>query len=132
MANNKKRVLFSVVQEFIFYGLKYVYPQKPGAMVRGIVTAHSAMPLVEKIQSDQNFVWPYSEGDKRGFAVEPLHPNVPKACLEDEKLYELLALIDAIRLGNVREQKMAMDELKVRLNLLKIAHPERRGMSTSA
>ena len=115
IAYNKKRVLFSAVQEFIFYGLKYVYPQKPGAMVRGIVTAHSAMPLMEKIRSNQNFVWPYSEGDQRGFAVEPLHPNVPKACLKDDKLYELLALIDAIRLGNVREQNIAMDELKARL-----------------
>jgi hypothetical protein len=25
-----------------------------------------------------------------------LHPNVLKACLEDHKLYELLALLDAI------------------------------------
>ncbi len=115
IANNKKRVLFSAVQEFIFYGVKYVYPQKPGTMVRGIVTAHSAMPLVKDIQSNQNFVWPYSQGNQRGFAVEPLHPNVPKACLNDVKLYELLALLDAIRLGNVREQKMAMKELKKRL-----------------
>ena len=39
IANNKKRVLFSAMQEFIFFGLKYVYPQKPGAMVRGVLTA---------------------------------------------------------------------------------------------
>lgn len=116
ISNNKKRVLMSAVQEFMFYGIKYVYPQKAGAMVRGVVTAHSAMPLANKIESNQNFVWPYSEGNQRGFAVEPLHPNVPKACLKDVKLYELLALLDAIRLGNVREQKMAMDELKERLN----------------
>ncbi|MDC8000278.1 hypothetical protein POV26_04475 [Aequorivita todarodis] len=116
IASNKKRLLTSAIQEFIFYGIKYVYPQKPGAMVRGVPTAHSAMPLAKNIQSNQKYVWPYSQGDQRGFAVEPLHPNVPKACLEDEKLYELLALLDAIRLGNVREQKMAMDELKLRLN----------------
>jgi len=115
IANNKKKVLFSAMQEFIFYGLKYVYPQKPGAMVRGVVTAHSAEPLANHIQSEQEFVWPYAKGEDRGFAVGPLHPNVPKACLEDKRLYELLALIDAIRLGNVREQNLAMDELKVRL-----------------
>src|SRR5690554_4167463 len=115
IANNKKRVLAAAIQEFIFFGIKYVYPQKPGAMVRGIATAHSAIPLVKNIQSNQSFVWPYGEGNQRGYAVEPLHPNVLKACLKDVKLYELLALLDAIRLGNVREQKMAMDELQLRL-----------------
>lgn len=115
IANNKKRVLAAAIQEFIFFGIKYVYPQKPGAMVRGIATAHSAIPLAKNIQSNQSFVWPYSEGNQRGYAVEPLHPNVPKACIKDVKLYELLALLDAIRLGNVREQKMAMDELQLRL-----------------
>jgi len=83
-------------------------------MVRGVVNAHSAEPLANHIQSEQRFVWPYAKGEDRGFAVEPLHPNVPKACLEDDKLHELLALIDAIRLGNVREQNLAMDELKAR------------------
>lgn len=115
IASNKKRLLTTAIQEFIFYGIKYVYPQKPGALVRGMATAHSAMPLVKTIQSNQKYVWPYSHGTERGFAVEPLHPNVPKACLQDEQLYELLALVDAIRLGNVREQKMAMDELNTRL-----------------
>lgn len=115
IANDKKRILFSAVQEFIFFGIKYVYPQKPGTMLRGVATAHSAMPLAKTIQSNQKFVWPYSEGNERGFAVEPLHPNVPKACLNDDKLYELLALLDAIRLGNVREKKIAMDEIKKRL-----------------
>lgn len=115
IANNKKRVFLSAIQEFIFFGIKYVYPQKPGAMVRGMLTAHSAMPLAKNIQSNQNFVWPYSEGNQKGVAVEPLHPNVPKACLKDAKLYELLALLDAIRLGNVREQKMAIAELKHRI-----------------
>ncbi|WP_445737705.1 site-specific integrase [Mariniflexile sp.] len=97
----KKRVLMSAVLEFVYFGLKDLYPQKRGAIVRGVVTAHSAMHLVNKIQSNQSFVWPYNEGNQRGFSVEPLHPNVPKACLKNVKLYELLALLDAIRLGNV-------------------------------
>ncbi len=115
MTNDKRKVFKSALLDFITHGLKYVYPQKPGAMVRGIKTAHSAPPLSLEIQSEHHYVWPYAEGSTRGFAIEPLHPNVPKASLEDPKLYELLTLLDAIRIGNTREQNMAIYELKNRI-----------------
>lgn len=111
IASDKKRVMKSSLLEFIEFGLKYVYPQKPGPMVRGIETAHSAPPLSDIIQSNEVYVWPYAQGNLRGFAVEPLHNNVPEAVLRDSYLHQLLALIDSIRLGNVREQKSAMEEL---------------------
>jgi hypothetical protein len=94
------------------HGLKYVYPQKPGALVRGIATSHSAEPLNKIIQSEDNYVWPFAQGNLRGQAIEPLHPSVPKACLKDHVLYELLALTDALRVGKIREQKIAITELK--------------------
>jgi hypothetical protein len=40
---------------------------------------------------------------------------VPKASLEDPKLYEFLALLDAVRIGNTREQNMAINELQNRI-----------------
>lgn len=115
ITNDKRSVFKSALFDFITHGLKYVYPQKPGAMVRGIKTAHSAPPLSFEILSNQNYVWPYAEGDSKGFAIEPLHPNVPKACLEDPKLYELLALLDSVRVGTTREQNVAINELKNRI-----------------
>lgn len=115
ISNNKKRVLRSALLEFILYGLKYVFPQRPGSMQRGMVTAHSAFPLSEKINSEEKWVWPFVEGNQRGLAIEPLHPNVPKACLLDENLHELLSLTDAIRAGNSREFQIAADELKKRI-----------------
>ena len=42
-------------------------------------------------------------GNSRGLIVEPLHPNVPKAAKKDSYLYELLALVDALRIGGPRE-----------------------------
>jgi hypothetical protein len=51
----------------------------------------------------------------RGYALEPLFETVPLAALEDEKLYELLALVDAIREGRVRERSLATEELVKRL-----------------
>ena len=115
ISSNKKRLMKSALYDFIVYGLKYVYPAKAGSLVRGIKTSHSAPPLSDEILSDEIYVWPYVEGDIRGFAIEPLHPNVPKACLKDSRLYELLALVDAIRIGSKREYNFAVNELKRRL-----------------
>lgn len=112
---SRKRVNVLNLLEFIQYGIKYVFPQQPGSIVRGIATAHSASPLDKEIQSDQNYVWPYARGDMRGQAIQPLYKSVPKAILNNKKLYEVLALVDAIRVGKVREQHLAISLLKERL-----------------
>ena len=84
-------------------------------MVRGIPTAHSALPLNKEIQSNESYVWSYAEGKVRGQSIEPLHKSVPVASLKDKKLYELLALTDALRVGKVREKNIAMEELEKRI-----------------
>jgi hypothetical protein len=115
IADNKKAVMKSALLEFLEFGLKYMYPQQLGAVVRGMPTAFSAPPLADKIVSDENVVWPFAEGKARGQAIEPLHPGVPKACLQDSELYKLLALTDGIRVGKAREKKLAIDELRKRI-----------------
>jgi hypothetical protein len=50
-----------------------------------------------------------------GIALEPLYKTVPEASLRDPSLYELLALVDAIRDGRARERKIAEKELINRL-----------------
>lgn len=112
---NGKQVMKSALLEFLQFGLAYVFPQKPGAVVRGIATAHAASPLKESIDSTESYVWPYAKGTQRGQAIVPLYPSVPEAALKDPKLYELLALTDALRVGKVREKALAMEELKKRL-----------------
>ncbi len=112
---DKKRLMNASLLDFLEHGFKFVYPQHPGALVRGMPTAWSAQPLVNEIMSDEQVVWPFSDGLVRGQAVEPLHPSVPQACLQDNKLHELLALCDALRLGRARERKLAIEELKIRL-----------------
>lgn len=116
ISNDKKTVMKLALLEFLKYGLKYVYPQRPSGLVRGVVTAHSAAPLVDFIHSDEVYVWPYAKGKDRGFSIEPLYNNVPEAALKDRLLHELLALVDAIRIGNVREQKIAILELEKHFN----------------
>lgn len=115
VSGDKKQVFKLALLDFLTHGLRYVYPEQPSSLVRGVPTSHSAPPLNKVIQSEQDYVWPYALGSYRGFAIEPLHPNVPKACLEDAKLHELLALTDALRLGRARERNLAIDELIKRI-----------------
>ena len=66
-------------------------------VVRGIPTAHSASPLIDEIQSEENYVWPYAKGHMRGQSIQPLYGSVIQAVELDVQLYEYLALIDALR-----------------------------------
>jgi len=110
-----KKVMRLALMEFIQYGLRYVFPQKPGPVVRGVTTAHSASPLKEHIQSSEDYVWPYGKGTVRGHSIIPLYPSVPEAALKDKRLYELLVLVDALRVGRAREKEIAIHELNLRL-----------------
>lgn len=109
---DKKKVFKSALLKFIEYGLGYVFPAEPGAIGRGIPTAHSAPVLKNEIISQENFVWPYASGHVRGQTILPLYPNQVQAVLQDDKLYNMLALVDSIRVGKVREKDKAMDLLK--------------------
>ncbi|GAB3332668.1 hypothetical protein GCM10027299_39430 [Larkinella ripae] len=113
--STNKQVRSLALLDFLQYGLKYVFPQQPGAIVRGIPTAHSAKPLSAIISSTEVYVWPNADGPARGQAIEPLYHTVDIAIKNDEKLYELLALTDAIRIGKSREVNIAVEELKKRL-----------------
>ena len=60
-------------------------------------------------------VWPDPEGTVRGQAVKPLYPSAVAAAGRDPQFYDLLALVDVLRLGRARERKMAEVELEKRL-----------------
>lgn len=107
-----KGVMRNALIEFIQYGVHYVFPQIPGALVNGIETAHSHKFYKQKFVSEIPYVWPTVDGNIRGQAIEPLHKGVVKAIEIDEDLYKLLASIDIIRVGKTREIKLAIEVLK--------------------
>jgi hypothetical protein len=109
---DKKKVFKSALMRFIENGLAFVFPVEPGAMVRGIPTAHSAPVLKENFLSEENYVWASPNGKVRGQSVDPLYPNQTKAVLNDEKLYNMLALVDSVRVGKVRECEKALELLR--------------------
>ena len=112
---SRKKVMRMALLEFLQCGIAYVFPQQPGAIVRGIATAHSAPPLNKIIQSSEAYVWPSAKGKERGQAIAPLYPSVIEATQRDHKFYELLALVDALRVGKAREKELAKKELEKRL-----------------
>ena len=115
--STKKKVMKTALLEFLVHGLKYVFPALPGPISRGLPTAHSAAPLAGKIvaPAEDMYVWPYENGRARGQSIEPLYEKAPQAAEKDKALYELLALVDAVRAGRAREQAMAIKELEARL-----------------
>jgi hypothetical protein len=105
------------LEEFLVHGLKYAFPAERGELTRGVPTARAAEPLKRHIRADSDPppVWPSADGKTRGYSFAPLYKTVPKAALRDPYLYEVLALIDAIRDERARERQIAEKELKIRL-----------------
>ena len=112
------KVISANLREFLVHGIRFVFVPEIGEPCRGIATASFAPPL-NKAFVDSNelpHVWPDPEGDVRGISFSPLHKAAPKAARNDKELYDLLALVDAIRGGRAREKKMAVDQLRNRLS----------------
>jgi hypothetical protein len=113
--SGSKTVYRQSLMEFLEHGLRYVFPAIPGTLVNGLYTAHSHPFMQRHFDSDMNYVWPEGRGEGRGLAIEPLYKDQVKAAQGDPKLYLMLALIDVIRVGRVREMKVAIEELKRQL-----------------
>lgn len=114
--DEKKNVHRTSLMEFLAFGIKYSFPVRPGEMVRGVPTAHSAVPLSKQIHSSSDvYVWQDADGQVRGQKIEPLFPMISKAVKEDPVFYEMAALVDAIRVGKTREYQIAVDLLKKRI-----------------
>lgn len=118
MDKSKKKVMKMAFFDFLSYGLKYVFPAQPGKLVHGIPTAHSAPPLSNEIISNGIFyVWENNDSEVSGLEIEPLYKNIVLAVKKDPKFYEFLSLVDALRVGKIREINIARNELKKRFNI---------------
>lgn len=109
---NRRRVNRQGLMEFIEHGLHYVFPQVPGTMVTGVPTAHSQAFFKARFDAELEYVWPFPEGGLRGLSITPLSKGVPVAVSTDEILHEMLAAVDIVRVGRMRELKAALELLK--------------------
>ncbi|MDZ7630293.1 MAG: hypothetical protein U5K74_02750 [Gemmatimonadaceae bacterium] len=101
--------------EFLGAGVPYAFPADAGAESRGVPTAHAAGVLGEGFSTTESLVWPSVEGRVRGASVVPLYDGAAATATRNPALYELLALVDAVRLGRVRERTRATQVLRGRI-----------------
>lgn len=103
---------------FLVHGVPYAFAVAAKELTRGMPTAWAGPVLAARMSESGEMppVWPDPEGSIQGQAIKPLYRSVPEVARKDRELYELLSLVDAIRIGRARERKMAEDELNARLN----------------
>ena len=112
---DERRVAASTLVDFLLSGVPYVYPGVLGPDARGVPTAWSAPPLAAEFGDADPVVWPSASGRLRGQSLTPLYPAAPALAATRPDLYELLALVDAVRVGRARERALATAQLRKRL-----------------
>ena len=93
-------------------------PERCG-LNRGMPASYYVSPPLKQIVVGGNEpppVWPDPEDEDRGESFSPLYRSAPEAAKKDESLFELLALVGALRGGWARERELAAGELKMRLD----------------
>jgi len=105
----RRRVNVGACEELFVHALRFVAPAVVGGETRGMPTAWAAPPLVEHLAGNDDLppVWPDPLGEVRGLEVQPLHPRMVSLAQADAEIYELLALIDGLRVGDARVRKLA-------------------------
>jgi hypothetical protein len=112
------RALRPAVKEFVLHGAKYAFPAVLGAIGRGTPTSVGAPVLSQHFDQGKVLppVWPDPHGAAFGSTVIPLHDTVPAAARKDQAFYDVMALLDAIRLGAARERELAVAALEEKLS----------------
>lgn len=111
------RPVMAALRNFLLHGASYCYPAVRGEVTIGFPTAYAVPPLDSQVLFSQDMppVWPHPDGTVRGPALLPLYEKLPLAALDDPKFYQLLALFDALRMGQARERELATKLLEERL-----------------
>jgi hypothetical protein len=117
-SHDERRPIRVALREFLVHGARYAFAPERLGLTRGLPTAHAAPALAARLAlgaDDLPLVWPDAEGEVRGEGLEPLYPSAPTAARHDPRLYNLLALLDALRVGRARERRLAQELLEKEL-----------------
>jgi len=116
--NDVPTLVLAAFRPMVLQGAPYFFPAVRGEITMGFPTAYGVEPLKSKVlfADETPPVWPHADGPVRGSALLPLYPKLPLAAAQDPALYELLALFDALRIGQAREREMARKLLEERLS----------------
>jgi hypothetical protein len=111
-----RRPAADVLLGFLVDGVPFAFPPMVGAESIGIPTAHSAPAFASIVESADRFVWPDPGGTGRGQSLVPLFPGAPALAGANQPLYDLLTIIDALRVGTARVRRAAAKLIAERMS----------------
>ena len=105
--------------EFVIHGVRYAFPAQRGELTVGVPTAYSAPPLSSDFDATDVLVWaaPRHAGAVQGFSVVPLYPGAITLAERSPATYLLVAMVDALRIGDPRVRLVARQRLERALGL---------------
>jgi len=100
--------------EFLTGGIRYAFPVHRERLVAGVPTAYSALPLSADVDAVDVLVWnaPNHPLAVQGFSIRPLYPRAPLLIDRAPATYQLVAIVDALRLGDPRVRLPARARLE--------------------
>lgn len=116
-ADGLPALVMPAFRPLVLQGAQYFFPAVRGEVTVGFPTAYGVEPLKSKVLFTDELppVWPHADGPMRGMTLLPLYPKLPLAAQSDKPFYELLALFDALRIGQARERELVRSLLEARL-----------------
>lgn len=114
MDDNPASVHVPNLTEFAVHGARYAFPAQRLPNAPGVPTAHSWPGVAPWLpQGSGTWVWPHPNGAAQGQGIEPLHPGVPYAAMQDAALHDMLAIFDVLRVGDADERLLAAERLRL-------------------
>ncbi len=112
------------LRELLVSAVPRIFYATRGAMGVGVPTSTWAPPLASLMgdRTGTPLVWasdakhrPDPSRSSIGETIEPVYPSVPRAALRDLAVYELLALVDVVRVGDASSRKTAVGLIERRV-----------------
>jgi len=112
---DERRPSTDALHRFLVHGMPFAFPPILGPAAMGVPTAHSSPAFREIVESPDHFIWAHADGSVRGQSLVPLFPGAPALPVRNRPLYELLAIVDGLRVGTTRVRNIAAEVLASRL-----------------
>lgn len=122
----KKSVNKSALLEILVHGIRFLIPAELGRKSVGMPTAWGHREAFKSLVYGlvEPPIWSAPKGRRslvegeynvEGIEVQPIHERAPEAASRDPRLYEVLAAVDALRVGRARDMEVAREILRDRL-----------------
>lgn len=116
MEGKRLEASFAAAMDLLLKGVPYVFPAETVPKARGVLTGLAAAGDANaELVDAEIMVWPSRLGETVGVGVRPLIASAPDIAMRDRDVYRLLALVDALRVGNIREREVAERALRATL-----------------